>query len=66
MMVKLEIIGGPFHQFHVPSSRGTPGQTVRAERSVVPNSTEIHRRFQDCKYIIGCNVGEKHRRLLER
>ena len=43
----------------LPSSRGTHRQTVRAERGIIPYSTEIHRRDQSYKYIIGCNAGEK-------
>ena len=44
--------------FCLPSSRGAQSQTVRAERSITPYSTEIYRRDQDYKCIIGCNVGE--------
>ena len=59
VMVKLGMISGPFQAiFCLPSSRGAQSQTVRAERSITPYSTEIHRRDQDYKYIIGCNVGE--------
>ena len=32
---------------------------MRAERSVIPNSTENFRRDQGYEYIVGCNGGEK-------
>ena len=49
-----------FWKFYLPSPRGTQSQTVLAERSIVPNSTEIYRCNQGCKYIIGCYAGEVH------
>ena len=52
--------------FCLPSSRWIQSQTVRAERSVIPNSTEIFWRDQCHEYVSGCNAGDKHRRLLER
>ena len=55
-----------FKKHFLPSSRSTQSQTARAERSVIPNSTEIHRRDQGYRCILGCNPAEKHRRLLER
>ena len=58
MMVKLEKIFGPFEAIFLPSSRGTQNQTVRAERSIIPYSSEIHRREQSYKYS-GCHVGGK-------
>ena len=45
-------------QFSLPSSRGTQSQTVRAERRIISYSTEIYRRHQDYRYIVGCNAGE--------
>ena len=54
----LEWILVHFRQLYLPSSRLTESQTVRAERSVILNSTEIHRRDQGYTYILGCNAGE--------
>ena len=42
MMVKLEMISGPFQATFSPSSRGTPSQTVCAERIIISCSTEIY------------------------
>ena len=42
-----------FRQHYLLSPRWTQSQTVRAERSIIPHSTEIRRRDQDYKYIIG-------------
>ena len=53
-------------KLHTPPSRGTQSKTVRAERRIISCSTEIHRRYQDYRYILGCDAGEKHRWLLER
>ena len=47
-------------QFYLPSSRGTQSQTVRAERRIISYSTEIYRRCQKYRQILGCTVGEKH------
>ena len=55
-----------FRQFFLPSSRGTQSQTLLADWRIIPSSTEIHRRDQGYECILGCFVGEKHRRLLER
>ena len=52
--------------FILSSSGGTQSQTVRAKRRILFYSTQKNRRYQDYRYILGCNVGEKHRRLLER
>ena len=46
MMVKQETIFGPFRKLHSPSSRGTESQTVRAERRIIPKSTENYRSEQ--------------------
>ena len=63
-MVKQEMISGPFQEPHLPSPRWTESQTVRAERSIILNSTEIFRRDQGYKNVTGCNAGEKHRRFI--
>ena len=60
------MISGPCQAIYLPSSRGTQSQTARAERRIIPCSSEIHRRDQSYKYILGCNAGEKYRWLLER
>ena len=41
----------------VKLSRGE-SQTLRAERRITSYSTEIYRRYQDYRYILGCDVGE--------
>ena len=55
-----------FRRIHLSSSRRTQSQTVRAERRIISYATEICQRDQDSKYIVGCIVGEKYPRLLER
>ena len=37
------IAGCWYWRFHVPSSRGTPSQTERADGKIIPHSTEIYR-----------------------
>ena len=59
-MVKLEIISGPFQAIFSPSSRGTQSQSVRADRRIIFYSAEVHRRYQNNIYILGCNAGEEH------
>ena len=54
-----------FRKLHLPSSRWTESQTVRAERWIISNSTTIHLRGQDYKYDLGCDAWTPHRRLLE-
>ena len=54
-----------FRKLHIPSSRRTQSQNVRAERRNITYSTEIYRRYRNYRHILGCNAGEKHRRLLE-
>ena len=34
-------------RFYLPSSRGTPSQTVRAERRIISYSVKVHRRYQN-------------------
>ena len=48
-----------------PPSRWTKSQTLLAERSIIPYSTEVHWRFQNYTYEFGCQARETHRRLLE-
>ena len=64
-MVKQETIVGPFQELHLPSSRWTESQIVRAERRIILNSTTIHQRNQSNKYDLGCDAWTPHRRLLE-
>ena len=64
MMVKLGMMSGPFQA--ISFTVRTQSQTVRPERRVISYSTEIYRRYQDYVHILGCNVGEKHRSLLDR
>ena len=45
---------------------GNQSQTVRAERRIISNSTEVHRHCQNHSYILGFLVGETYWRLLER
>ena len=55
-----------YKRIHLSSSRWTQSQTVRAERRIISYSVEVHRRHQGYKCTIGCDAGEKFRRLLER
>ena len=42
-----------YRELHLPSSLWTESQTVRAQRSIIPNSTEIYRRYQNDRYFLG-------------
>ena len=57
-MVKQEMISAPFQAILFTVITWNPESTVRVERSVIPYSTEIHRRDQGNEYIVGCNAGE--------
>ena len=50
-------------QFYSPSSRRTWSQTLRAERRIISYSTEICRRYQNYRYILWCNAGEKSKTI---
>ena len=52
-----------FRRFHLSSSRGTPSQTVRAGRRIIPFSTEIHWRYQNYRHDVRRDVGEKYRTI---
>ena len=52
-------------KLHIPPSRWTQSQALLAERSIIPYSTEIHRRFQNYTYEFGCQARKTHRWLLE-
>ena len=41
-------------RFHSSPSRGTPSQTVLAERRIISYSDEVHWRHQNDSYILGC------------
>ena len=45
-------------KLHIPPSRWTQSQTLLAERGIIPYSTEVHWRFQNCSYEFGCQAGE--------
>ena len=45
-------------RLYLLSSRGTQSQTVRAERRIICSPTEMYRRYQDHRYILGCIVVE--------
>ena len=53
-------------RFHLPSSCGTPSQTVRADWRIIPYSTEIHWRYHNHRHDVRCDVGETYCRILER
>ena len=53
-------------RFQLPSSCGTPSQTVRADWRIIPYSTEIRWRYQNYRHNFGCDVVETYWRLLER
>ena len=53
-------------RFHLPSSCGTPSQTVRADWRIIPYSTEIHWRYQNYRHDVRCDVGETYCWILER
>ena len=52
-------------KLHFPPSRWTQSQTLLAERRIIPYSTEIHWRLQNCSYQLGCYARASHRWLLE-
>ena len=52
-------------RFHLPSSCGTPSQTVRADRRIIPNSTEIYWRYKNNQHNFGSDVGEGLNQLSE-
>ena len=56
-----------FHvrKLHLPPSRWTQGQTLLAERRIIPYSTGVHWRIQIYSYEFGCQARETHRWLLE-
>ena len=54
-----------YWEIHLPSSRRSECQTLRAERRVIPNSITIYWRCQNYKYDLGCDVWTPHWRLLE-
>ena len=56
MMVMQEMMFGPFQGLHLPSSRWTESQTVRAERRIIPNFTKIHGRDQSNQYNLECDA----------
>ena len=60
-----EAIFCPLQETTFPSSCGTLSETVRAERSINPNSTEVYWRFQNYTYEFGRQAGEAHWWLLE-
>ena len=45
-------------RFHLPSSCGTPRQTVRADWRIIPYSIEIHWRYQNYRHDVRCDVLE--------
>ena len=47
-----------YRELHIPTSRGTQSQTVRAERRIISYCYETYRRYQDYRHILGCNAGE--------
>ena len=48
MVVKPKVIFLVYlKRFHLPSSRGTPSQTARADWRIIPYSTSIHWRYQN-------------------
>ena len=52
-------------KLHIPSSRWTQSQTVRADWRIIHCSTEIHWRYQNYKNEFGCCARTPHRWLLE-
>ena len=52
-------------KLHFPPSRWTKGQTLLAERRIIPYSTEVHWRIQNYSYEFGCQARETHRWWLE-
>ena len=52
-------------KLHIPPSRWTKGQTLLAERRIIPYFTEIHWRIQNYSYEFGCYARKPHRWLLE-
>ena len=60
MMVKPKCFWVYLRRFHLPSSRGTQSQTVRAERRINPYCTETHWSYQDCRHNFRCDVGKTY------
>ena len=60
-----KMIFGPCQETSFPPSRWTQSQTLLAERRIIPCSTEIHWRLQNCSYQLGCYARTSHRWLLE-
>ena len=60
MMVKPKAISGPFQTISFTVITWNLSQTARAERRIISYSTEIYRRYQVYRYILGCNVGENN------
>ena len=52
-------------KLHIPPSRWTQSQTFLGERRIIPYSTEVPWRIQNCSYVFGCQARETHRWLLE-
>ena len=56
-----------FRKLYIPPSRWrwTQSQTLLAERRIIPHSTEIHWRLQNCSHTFGYYARRPHRWLLE-
>ena len=49
-------------KLHWPPSRWSQSQTLLARRRIIPYSTEIHHRIQNCSNEFGCQARATHRR----
>ena len=55
-----------FRKLHIPPSRWTrESNLTRPKRRIIPGSTEIHWRLQNCAYKLGCYARKPRRWLLE-
>ena len=65
-LTKRQVTSSPDHlwpellirRFHLSPSRGTQSQIAHAQRRNISCSDEVHRRYQNDSYILGCIDGE--------
>ena len=64
--VKLQMTFGPCQEASYTAVTLNPESNItRREIGIIPYSTEIHWRIQNCSYKFGCQAREAHRWLLE-
>ena len=58
IMVKQEMISGPFQATLFPVNKVNKAPNCTSRRSKIPFSREVHRRDKCCKCMSGCHVGK--------